>query len=647
MILSFQKIKGVGRYSNYLATKVPLEQKTEDFQHFNLIYGENGSGKTTLTHILRSLKGDNEFLLKKKTFGYIHSPEVQIKAKRLNESELIYQNFQWQEHNSNIEVFDVHFINNNVYTGLEIQNDHKKKLFEIILGDNGVQLKNEIQVIKQRIQKGNKVVRESSRALEASIDNAYTALDYANLIADPSIEEKIKLKEKELETAQNHQVIQEKAILSSLPNIKLPFDLASAKTILTQSLDFISTDYLEKLTVHKAHLNMRNKTEEWLQQGFEAKYDNKCPFCLQEMDNSLEILQAYQQYFNATYKQLILDINNIHSALSAFNLEAILLQIENNLTINWGLIEFWKTYLTKAPTLLPIAEEKSLLLTAFEKIKQLFQQKISNPVETLTITDLTTYETIFTELSEKMAGMNALIQNYNESIEAMKAHEDSDVQRIEQELKELFAIQKRDEPAIVEHCNNLLKYTAAIAHLKTQNEAKKQQLNQFKGIVFSSYLTIINHHLKHFAPYLSLRKLTSGYMGSSTEPVVKFALCINGKEVVHKEKSEQPSMKYSLSEGDKNALALAFFLAKLEADENLQNKVIIFDDTVSHFDRNRLSKLLNQLIAFGQKARQLFFLTHNFRLGQEFIKRLEKEELPITKSQLQFFGETMNIIKFS
>ncbi|MFK7979533.1 MAG: hypothetical protein AB8G86_06100 [Saprospiraceae bacterium] len=132
-------------------------------------------------------------------------------------------------------------------------------------------------------------------------------------------------------------------------------------------------------------------------------------------------------------------------------------------------------------------------------------------------------------LAEKMAGMNALIQNYNDSIEAMKAHEDADVQRIEQELKELRAIQRRSEPAIVEHCNNLLKYTTAIANLKTQNEAKKQELNQFKGIVFNSYLSIINRHLKHFAPYLHLRKLTSGYMGSSTEPVVKFALCINGR----------------------------------------------------------------------------------------------------------------------
>ncbi|MFK7979534.1 MAG: hypothetical protein AB8G86_06105 [Saprospiraceae bacterium] len=183
-----------------------------------------------------------------------------------------------------------------------------------------------------------------------------------------------------------------------MPTLSLPLDLGLARKVLAQSLDNISTDYQTQFNTHKAHLKMGNKTEEWLQQGFAAAYEEKCPFCLQKMEDNLEILQAYQQYFNATYKQLIADINTIHSALTAFNLEAILLQIENNLTINWGLIEFWKTYLAKAPTLLPISEEKPLLLAAFKKIKQLFEQKMSNPIEALAISDLTAYEIIFTEL---------------------------------------------------------------------------------------------------------------------------------------------------------------------------------------------------------------------------------------------------------
>ncbi len=645
MIKSIQKIKGVGRYKDYYSSKVPNEQQIGHFQKFNLIYGENGSGKTTLAHIFRSLKGSDDLLLKKKSFDYLDSPEVEIKVSGLAETELIYSNFKWQKHNANIEIFDTYFINTHIYTGLEIQNDHKKKLFEIILGDAGVILKNQIQTIKERIRNGNKIVRENSKALEAVIDNAYTALEYANLSADSEIDAKILWKEKELDTAKNHEFIQAKAELTLLPTIQIPLDFATAKKVLAQSLDFISKDYLEKMKSHKGHLKMGDKTEEWLQQGFTAQYDDKCPFCLQKMDDSMEILQAYQQYFNATYKQLLADIKTINTSLANFNLEAILLQIENILTVNWGLIDFWKKYLAKAPTLLSIAEEKAALLAAFEQIKTLFQTKLSNPIQALESTELEKFETIFVDLSEKMAGMNVLIGNYNQSIEAMKAHNGTNTLLLETELQKLLALKKRSEPSIEEQCNTLLKYTAAIERLRLQNDSKKEELNQFKGIVFNTYLSVINRHLKNFAPYLSLRKLTSGYLGSSTEPVVKFALCVNGKEVVHKEKAERPSMKYSLSEGDKNALALAFFLSKLESDENLSDKIIIFDDTVSSFDHHRQAKLLDQLIAFGQKGKQLFFLTHDLPLNQAFEKRIKAANLSMTSNQLAFFNGTMNLVK--
>ncbi|MEM1121936.1 MAG: AAA family ATPase [Bacteroidota bacterium] len=641
MILSFQKIRSVGRYTNFLTANVPTTQKVATFQHFNFIYGENGTGKTTLTHLLRSLKGDNTFLLKKRTFAVRNSPEITINAEQ---ETLLYDNYEWTTHLPNLEIFDIHFINNNIYTGLEIQNDHKKRLFEIILGDQGVQLKNDIQTIKTRIRNGNKIVRETSRTLEALIGNAFTAIDYANLSTYPDIKAKIALKEKELDTAKNYQIIQEKPALSPLPAIQLPLDLVHLRTTLQQSIDFISADYLEQFKAHKAKLQF-DQAEEWLQQGMAHKYDDQCPFCRQKIDDSVGMLSAYQQYFNATYKQLIADSHQLNTAIINYNLVAKILEIEKLLTTNWNLIDFWKTYLSKAPTLLSIAEEKNELLAAFELLKQTVQEKVNHPTNEINLDNLNQFEKLLTDLTDKLAGMNALIQNYNDSIEAMKAHQDTDVHRIEIELNQLEAIAQRGHPEVVEHCDNLLKYSSAIVQLKARNEAKKKQLDQFKGIVFGSYLSIINRHLQHFAPYLSLQKLTSGYLGSSTEPVVKFALCINGKEVTHKEKVDRIAMKYALSEGDKNALALAFFLAKLEFSENLAEKIIVFDDPVSSFDRNRQSKLLDQLIHFGQQSQQLFFLTHDLRLGQEFVRRVTKADLPITKCQLTFFNETMNIVK--
>ena len=135
-------------------------------------------------------------------------------------------------------------------------------------------------------------------------------------------------------------------------------------------------------------------------------------------------------------------------------------------------------------------------------------------------------------------------------------------------------------------------------------------------------------------------------MGSSTEPAVKFALCIHGEEVKHIDKGNAPAMKYTLSEGDKNALALAFFLAKLESDPALAQKIIVFDDPVASFDRIRLSKLLDQLIFFGGQAHQLFFLTHNYRLGLEFGKRVRKKGLTFSSNRLVVEEDGSRIARF-
>jgi len=646
MIRLFQKIYKVGRYDNYIKSALSEEQEPEDFKQFNLLYGENGTGKTTLTHILRSLQGSNELLLKKTTFDYADSPEVHLISSDLNKPDLVYQNFEWSQYEPNLEIFDVHFINENIYTGLEIQNNHKKRLFEIILGDKGIQLKKEIQALKLRVQKGNKIIRETTKSLENNIAQAYPAIEYAHLEADPDIEEKIYLKEIELQTAKNQRKIQRKETLSILPTIDLPFEIAAGTAIFKQSLDFISANYLEKFSAHTQHLGMKGKAEEWLQQGFEAKYDGKCPFCLQTMDTELDILQAYQQYFSTTYKTLLLDIEQLNKSIAKYSLEALLSKIENALTLNKVLLEFWKDYLPVTPTLETISEEKDLLIATFEQVKNLVKQKSTNPIEAIDAKNLQDFHAIVEQLNQKIAQMNKHILAYNNRISAVKNDENKDISIIEKELATLVAIEKRIDPDIDILCKNLIKYKTAVLQLKQQTKTKNGQLNEFRDVVFNASLDKINFYLNYFAPYLSLRELTSAYLGSSTEPAVKFALCVNGKAVAHKEKGNLPSMKYSLSEGDKNALALSFFFAKLEADEMLSQKIIVFDDPIASFDRIRLAKTIQQLLIFGKKSQQLFFLTHNLRFGLSFMEQLEEERFDFSKNQICAMGDSSAIVGF-
>jgi len=646
MIRLVQTIKGVGRYANYVASALTPAQQPQEFKKMNLIYGKNGTGKTTLTHIFRSLKGDNELLLRKTAFNYTDDPEVQFLVDSPSNPTFHYQQSQWNQFEPNLEIFDVHFINDHIYTGMEIQNTHKKKLFEIILGEQGIQLKQTIQETKIRIQKGNKIVRETAKSLEQAIGPAYAALEYIEVAVDPEIEEKIEWKRKELATVKNHQLIQAKSALTTLPTIAMPFDAGKAVAILQQSLAFISAEYLEKFKAHKAHLGMDGKAEEWLQQGFESQYEDQCPFCLQPMEEGIAIIQAYQQYFSATYKQLVEDIGKLHRVVTASNHSATFTQVDNKLALNKELLAFWEAYLPKIPQLSSIAEEQEKVLRAYEQVSTLLEQKMRNPIEAVPTENLQIYEQTMKEAMAKVDSMNEAIADYNERIGILKEQEDTDIARVEKELRELLAIQQRTDPTIDKYCKDLKKYTLAITNLKQQNKDKNKELNDYKEQIFTTYLSTLNRHLEHFAPYLKLQKLTSSYMGSSTEPVVKFALCIHDQEVVHAEKGNKPSMKYSLSEGDKNALALSFFLTKLELDNELKDKTIIFDDPVSSFDGSRITKMLAQLIHYGQQAQQLFFLTHNERLASELINTFQKEEIAYSTNQLLLANNATFISKY-
>ncbi|MFT4758195.1 MAG: wobble nucleotide-excising tRNase [Paraglaciecola sp.] len=641
MIKSISEITGTGKFLNFQNDRIPIEKRLPNFQKFNLIYAENGMGKTTFSLLLKSLKERPGLMLKKRSFD---KKVAQTATLLIDKESYTFENNNWNQYFTNLEVFDVHFINENIYTGLEIQASHKKNLFEIILGDGGIELKLSIQTLKQRIFNGKKVVRETSKFIEQQIGNIYAAYDYAALLPDPNIEEKVEEKRHELETANGFQLILETAVLSTIATLSTPYEKDVAKAILQKSIDNISAEYLEKIKQHKAHLKMEGNPEDWLKEGFKNAGKN-CPFCQQPLKDAMEIIEAYQQYFNEEYNGLLIDLVQVNQSLQAYNLAAHLLEIEQQVLKNIGLSNFWKKYLPTALDFSDFKIEKDNLIAYFEKIKAIFKEKTANPIQPISSKSLIDFENLTHDLNEKIVQANAQITNFNSSIALMKAADNPNLSQIELQLKQLEAQRIRGNTTMIENCDNLLVYQQGLNKLEIQKTNKQAELTLFQRSVFKDYLIEINQYLQAFAPYLKIEKLSSGYQGSSTEPVVKFALKVHQNTVTHKESATKPSMKFALSEGDKSALALSFFMAKLAMDENLSQKIIVFDDAISSFDRHRLSKLLDFLISIGQKAEQVFFLTHNFRFGKEFLKRTDAAGLPNLSCKIEAVGPTSGLVK--
>jgi wobble nucleotide-excising tRNase len=645
MIKRFIKISGTGKFLDYNHSTPPQNYRATDFEKLNLIYGENGSGKTTVSVILNSLKGDNALLTRKRSFNRAFPQKVEVLTDETT-PKITYQNNVWDGHYPNIEIFDIHFINENIYTGLEIQTSHKKNLFEIIFGLRGITLKTDIQQIKERIQNGSKFIREASDKIEIAIDKAYPASEFCSIQIDTNIDSKISAKEAQITTTKNYQIIVTKPSLAIIQKLAIPFDFQNAADILIKSIDTISDEYLLKFKEHKDHLEIDGKEEEWLKQGYEAIKDDACPFCLRPFDESVEILEAYKQYFNEEYNNLLKSIEKIREAIYSYNLEADFLEIESGILSNINLIEFWKTHIPNPPTLVSIIPQKDLLLTAYEKVKEKFKQKSENPIQAQDANALIEFKTAIEDFSKKINEFNTAINAYNKLITILKTSTQPNLTALETDLKKLKAVKKRSDTIIDGYCTTLVTYKQGVANLNTQKDTKQGLLDTYSTTIFANYSVKINLYLKAFAPYLEIRGLDSGYVGSSKEPMIKYALHINGNEIWQDDNIAHPTFKYSLSEGDKSALALAFFLTKLELDSSIQDKIIVFDDPVSSFDLNRKSTTINKLLYFGQKAKQLFVLTHNIIFAGEFWKSANQISLPSQCSKIEFLGNSSCIVEF-
>ena len=90
---------------------------------------------------------------------------------------------------------------------------------------------------------------------------------------------------------------------------------------------------------------------------------------------------------------------------------------------------------------------------------------------------------------------------------------------------------------------------------------------------------------------------------------------------------------YNLSEGERNLIAFAYFVAKLEDVETVSEKPIIWiDDPISSLDANHvffIFSLIDQQIVAKHQWTQLFISTHNLDFLR-YLKRLHTNELTIS-----------------
>lgn len=283
---------------------------------------------------------------------------------------------------------------------------------------------------------------------------------------------------------------------------------------------------------------------------------------------------------------------------------------------NQALIEFWKKYL---PTLeipkinLDVLVES--VIKELDKITQLTKDKSQNILEPVDTKAIDSFINLQQDFNHRIEAYNSQIDGWNEEINGLKKKQ-PDLNKLKQEFKKLEIQQKRFFPEVAKICDTYKTILENVESKKQLQQEKQVQLTLSVSKKLVNYGEKINKYLEKFGTSLKLEvdpKPT--YIGRSKEPSIKYSLLMDEYKI--------DLEKYALGEGDKNSLAFAFFLAKLSLDDQISDKIVVFDDPVSSLDRTRRNRTVEYIKELATKAKQVIVLSHNDNFIFELYEKLK------------------------
>ena len=653
MIHKIQLLASIGKFRDYQASG------DVTFKELTLFYGDNGGGKTTLSTIFRSLTQNDPELIRRRISTNPSLSQAAHIIQRNNTVD-IHHNFNasrgWSNSFHDIEIFDIHFINENIYSGFDFSDEHKKHLHQFVIGAQGVAIQrhisqNKVQKASSKQTQNNfvqQLIQQVGNNLDSGMINSFIALKTEESI---NIDNNIEKAESALASANANSVIQTLQRISPLPKINISIDLASLETDLQTTSQTIQSFALKSL--FEQHCNDLSDNavegaEKWLKTGYsylESKQLNLsgtsdesffCPFCKQKVDDTIDVIKAYTLKFNSDFNSLVTRIDDHLRSSGSFNIDAIL-QAQNNIDqTNKNLINSWSQYLPSTlqkPDFKKIADETKLE-PEFQALVSAIRTKQQNPSVAVKNDYVTAFQTTLQNINTNIDAYNQSVVTYNSAIVAFLAGIQT-VAQARSELERLKRIKKRFEAPISTLCNQL---TAEKQNLRTLESAYTQLMQIQKSTAstfFSSYKSRVNYYLNNV--FKTLYKIDDLVhippQGRATQSKIGYKLTIDNEDISF-DPNQPNSAKDCLSEGDKSTIALAFFLSKLDIDPNLQNKILIFDDPLSSFDSNRRMYTVQLIKNLLPNIKQIVVLSHNEFFLYELSKGIragDKKTLRITE----------------
>ena len=616
MINRLRLLRNIGQFDNVTATAHVLQRLT-------LIYAENGRGKTTLSALLRSLALNSpDLILERHRLAAPHPPEAIIDCVG-GLQPAMFQNGAWSRHYPDVIIFDDAFVDENVCSGLSVEAGHRQHLHELIIGAQGVALNHRLQGFVTVIEAHNAELRNRAAAIPTAVMGGMAIDAFCALQARATIDADLQEAERALQAAREQVPIQE---MRPFDAIALPaFDTTGIERVLARDLPELDTAAAQRVQAHLAELPAGS--EAWIADGVRRipAHGRDCPFCGQDLAGS-PVLTHYRAFFSQEYRALKDDINRLSGRINEVHSDNRPIAFERTLRTTSERRAFWARFGDFPEVAFDTTELADDWRQARQLVSEALASKAAAPLEPLTLSEqalaaIAAYDAFRTraaELSDQLQQANRTVAVIKEQAAAGNvAARQGDVLRLQ-------ATKARHEPTIAPLCDAYQAEKTAKAATEQQRDQARQALEQYRRNVFPNYQQAINQYLARFNAGFRLEQVqpTNTRGGSACS----YSLRINNVAVPVTADAGPGTHAFrnTLSAGDRNTLALAFFFACLDQDPNLAGKVVIIDDPVSSLDDNRLLTTVQEMRRLLPRVAQVIILSHSkpsyARLGKAQIR---------------------------
>jgi wobble nucleotide-excising tRNase len=629
MIKKIDKIHQIGKFENF------EWGENIEFSKVNLLFGFNGSGKTTLSNIFNLIST-------KKIYSIVRKEELFKDLANSTDSIVHFTgknkiSYPAEKPNyENIYVFNSNFISEHVYDGsksnlrkfdvsnTELQDSKIKGLndnIEKIEKDNK-KLDNEIEDLDKSFNKlkkdYNSEFRKTFSNKTLSIGKDVPTLKQFKTKNIDKLKSELEEKKQDLKFAKNQSKLNDDiAKLKEIGFKKLEIDQVSITNVLNNTVQKISTNSLTKNIENYQILvpeEDTRKVEPWYKFGYkllkleEKKKEPKCPLCDSDLNKSYQdLIKSFSAYFDKEYEKFISSIKEENEQL-----ETVINSIYEAKSDYDRLLKIYIGYsnlISHSPTEI----SSDILAQELKSLKQSLDAKkgkLGKPVVvdlSLILESVSLYNIVIQEL-------NNFSEHLVEQIQGRKVSPE----KIELSVRSLYKDIIWNE------------FDKGNKTVETYQNKRSTKVRNEEGI-----RVLINEK----ADRLKNLKLEAQQVSQFLEKmgITHFNIDLNeSKEqdnilITYKSNPHTKTrLKNTLSEGEKTALAFAYFLSKVTIEtKQKEDTIIVIDDPISSLDDNRIYSTAFLIQEIFKDYHQVFILSHNFLflkyLNPLFNKSKEKE----------------------